>query len=408
MAKLTRRSWLLLGIASGLSSISLPLLAATKFLSGSIKVISSAKGKLQTRVLLSADSTIKYRYFTLDNPDRLVIDIDGITKNNALTSLTKKIPTNDGFIKRIRLGQKDTNTIRLVFDLKRPAKANVIHKDKQLQVDFTESDTLLTSSSLPNSTTSTISNDPLGELLNQRQNTHNEATIYTRKRRPVIVLDAGHGGKDPGAIGPRGTYEKTVALAFAHEVRKLLQQKGYTVHMTRTDDTFIPLAERRRKARSVKADLFISIHANAAENKTARGSDVFIWGAKANSERALKLSQAENQADYVDGLPNVGNKNVDMILTDLMRTQTENDSKRLGNQILKRFSQHNKLFQNQVGKADFVVLRSLDIPSVLVELAFISNPEEEKLLTSQSFRRKMSKAIADSVEFYLRNAILTQ
>lgn len=412
MAKITRRSLLLLGVGSGLTVLTTALWATPKLLSSNIQAITHKNNhRKQTRVTLTANAPIQYRYFTLANPDRLVIDINGMVKNSALMSLPQKVSASDRFMSRIRLGQKDAQTVRLVFDLKRPTQAHITTKGNQLQIDFSEyNKTIATSATLANANQTTQKNDPLEELLQKHQsrNQQSEATIHTRKRRPVIVLDAGHGGKDPGAIGPKGTYEKNIALTYAHEVRKLLEKKGYTVHMTRNNDTFIPLADRRRKARSVKADLFLSIHANASENKAARGSDVFIWGAKANSERALKLSQAENQADYVDGLPNVGNKNVDMILTDMMRTQTENDSTRLGNQILKRFSQHNELFQSKVGKADFVVLRSLDIPSVLIELAFISNPEEEKKLNNRTFRRNMSAAIADSVEDYLNNAVLSQ
>lgn len=401
MAILNRRALLAVGVGSALTALTTALWAAPKFLSSNI----TSSGNHRTRVSLQANGAIKYRYFTLSQPDRLVVDIDGMVQNNALMALANKVQPNDSFIARIRLGQKDAQTVRIVFDLKRPIQANITPSKNQLIIDLQEKsnnkNTLNTAAATSNNP------DELGSLIQQRQQQHVQATPQTPpKRRPVIMLDAGHGGKDPGAIGSTGLKEKDVALAFAHETKKLLEAKGYEVHMTRSNDTFIKLADRRRKARDVKADLFISIHANASEQSTVRGSDIFIWGAQANSERARKLAKAENDADYVDGMPSVGNKNVDMILTDMMRTQTATDSTRLGNQILRRFARYNKVSQIQVEKGDFVVLRSLDIPSILIELAFISNPQDEKLLADKAFRRNMSAAIADSVQQYLKHTIL--
>lgn len=413
MAKLNRRTLLIMGVGSALTALTTALWAAPKFLSGSI----TSSGERRTRIVLKADGELQYRYFTLAQPDRLVIDIDGMVQNSALTELAQKVQAADGFIARIRLGQKDAKTVRIVFDLKRPIQAHITRGQNSLIVDMTPSKQASNSITQTNSTTSNKrtpktpnqaidgGEDPLGELLRQRQQPQ---AVQKVKRRPVIVVDAGHGGKDPGAIGPSGIKEKDVALAYARDLKQLLQAKGYEVHMTRDDDRFIKLAERRRKARQVNADLFVSIHANASENPNIRGSDVFIWGAQANSERARKLVQAENDADYADGLPNVENKNVGMILTDMMLAQTETDSSRLGNQMLRRFANHGKVLQKTVDKGNFVVLRSLDVPSVLVELAFISNPEDEKLLASKTYRRNMTLAMSESIEHYLKNAILNQ
>lgn len=407
MAKLNRRALLALGLGGALTALTTALWAAPRLLSGSI----TPAGKRRTRITLNADSHFEYRYFTLSNPDRLVIDMDGIVQNNALTSLAEQVRNHDAFISRVRLGQKNANTARIVFDLKHPIHAQISRNKNSLTIDLTPKNNIAPPPNTANKAdtaahhTPAPADDPLNDLLQQRQAAHNPPAANPQ-RKPVIVLDAGHGGKDPGAIGPTGVKEKDIALAYARETKKLLERKGYTVHMTRDNDTFIKLAERRKKAREVKADLFISIHANASENPAARGSDVFIWSVHANSERARKLAQAENDADYADGIPNVGNKNVDMILTDMMRTQTEIDSARLGNQMLNRFAQYNKLLQTRVDKGDFVVLRSLDIPSVLVELAFISNPQDEKLLVDSTFRRNMSNAMAESVSHYLKNTVL--
>lgn len=412
MAKLiNRRALLALGTGSALTVLTTALWAAPKFLSGSI----TPTGNRRTRVILKANGEFKYRYFTLAKPDRLVIDIDGMVQNSALTSLAEKVQPADGFIARIRLGQKDAKTVRIVFDLKRPIQASIVRNGSSLQIDLTES----TGRNAVRATTSmaaqqnvvktTTNDDPLGEMLSNRRQSQNSSnnTNTVRKRRPIIMLDPGHGGKDPGAIGITGIKEKDITLAYARETKALLEAHGYQVYLTRNNDTFVKLGERRRKARAVKADLFISIHANASEINTARGSDVFVWGAHPNSERARKLALAENEADDVDGLPDVGNKNVNMVLTDMMRTQTENDSARLGNYILKRFARYSKLRQGNVDKADFVVLRSLDIPSILIELGFISNAQDEKLLMDRTFKRKMAASIADSVVQYLQNTVLS-
>ena len=216
---------------------------------------------------------------------------------------------------------------------------------------------------------------------------------------PVIVIDAGHGGKDPGAMGAGGLLEKVATLQAAIELRNRLEAKGYIVHLTRSTDIFIPLRERRQRAHKVNADLFISIHANASEVSTMRGADVFIWG-QANSERAKKLAREENNVDLIDGMSSVGNKDVDAILNDMMQTQTTADSMRVGNLILRHLGKTMKLRKNTVETADFVVLRSVDIPSVLIEMAFLSNPEDEKLLRTTTFHRNVATAIADAVHQY--------
>lgn len=405
MAKLNRRTVLAIGVGSALTALTTALWAAPKFLSGSIQSV----GTRRTRVILKSDGEFNYRYFTLTQPDRLVIDVDGMVQNQALMELAKKVPAADSFIARIRLGQKDANTVRIVFDLKRPIYAKIVRQQNHLLIDLSESKPMLVGqkphqSSDNNTLDKNKQEDTLGNFIEEKK----QAKI-TSSRRPVIVLDAGHGGKDPGAMSPRtGVKEKDIALSYARETKKLLEAKGYNVYMTRDDDTFIKLAERRRKAREVKADLFLSIHVNSSENHLVRGSDVFVWGARANSESARKLAQAENDADYVDGMPSVGNKDVDVILTDMMRTQTETDSSRLGNAMLQRFAYYGKVLQKNVDRGDFVVLRSLDIPSVLVELGFISNAEDEKLLLNKTHQHNMAVAMADSVEIYLKNTILNQ
>ncbi|MDO4434513.1 MAG: N-acetylmuramoyl-L-alanine amidase [Alysiella sp.] len=416
MAELNRRALLLTGVGGALTILTTALWAAPKLLSGSI---STTSGQRRTRVLLEANGELKYRYFTLTEPDRLVIDIDGMVQNSALTALAKQKPHADSFISRIRLGQKDKHTVRVVFDLKRPIKAQISrlpsvsgsHK-YSLVVDMVESNTSFPTqiNTTPNTPTTAASETVTPDARVNPTTPNKPQTVLSQSntRRPIIMLDPGHGGKDPGAIGASGLKEKDVVLDCAHHARQFLEAKGFEVHMTRNNDTFVALPERRQMARRVQADLFVSIHANAIDKSTPRGTDVFVWGANANSERARKLALAENEGNYADGIPDVGNPNVNVILTDMLRTQTSNDSTRLGNLMLKHFSRYNKLHTPTVDKADFLVLRSLDIPSVLVELAFLSNAEDEKLLANSVFRRNMAQAMANSIEIYLQNTTLIQ
>ena len=270
---------------------------------------------------------------------------------------------------------------------------------------------------------SAIGDDPLMDLLNSRQQQAQSAqppatppqTVQPTapeaqpsgnaktNRKPVIVLDAGHGGKDPGTTGVSGIQEKSVVLATALETKRQLQAKGYTVHMTRSGDNFIKLAERRAVAQRTKADLFISIHANASASPASQGVDVYVWG-KANSEQARQIALAENAADKIDGLPDVGNKNVNAIISDMMQAQTSTDSAKFGKLLLNQFGKFTKLRKGSVETADFVVLRSINVPSVLIELGFLSNPDEEKQLSNSNQRRRFAIAIADAVQQYWKTA----
>lgn len=415
-----RRKLLLLGMGGSLTLITGGLWAAPQLLSGSISSNqNTASGSRRTRVTVETDAPVKFRYFTLPDPDRLVIDIEGVIQNRALSTLARQIPSADSFIANIRIGQKDAQNVRLVFDLKQPVNAKVTALNasgslkNRLQIDLqplAQSGRAAPARAKPAAQAKAEDDDPLMAMLENRRKEAEAQPENTEKakKRPVVVIDAGHGGKDPGAIGPTGLKEKDVTLAVARDIKKRLAAKGVDVYMTRESDRFISLKNRRDLAHKVKADLFVSIHANASEDPDPRGADVFIWAAQPNSERARKLQKAENEADDVAGLPSVGNKNVDMILTDMMRTQTGHDSARLGRLMLKNIAKHNKLRSSTVDKADFVVLRSVDIPSVLVELAFLSNPADEKLLASNTFRSQMGTAISDSITQYLKNAVLNQ
>lgn len=405
--KLKRRALLVLTAGTLIHRFAFTASSDPKTLS--TRIDSSAN---QTRLTLEFDQNIKFRYFTLNNPDRLVIDLQGLRQSQSLAELSHKLSRNDAFVRNVRLGQKSNDTVRMVLDLKQNGNARVValkpagRQQHRIQIDIGTA----SANNNPRGSANANNDDPLRDIIAQnqrRQPAHTpQPTARTDKNRtPVIVLDAGHGGKDPGATGPNGTKEKDVALATTLELRQQLQAKGYIVHLTRSGDQYIPLRERRQKARQVQADLFISIHANTNEVVTLRGADVYIWG-QANSERVRKLAQAENDADLVDGVAATGNKDVDSILSDMMQSQTTADSTRLGNLMLRQMGKNAMLHKRTVEQGNFVVLRSLDIPSVLVEMAFLSNPQDEKMLNSSQFRRQMASNIADAVQMYLRHATL--
>ena len=408
MKKLTRRrmmAWLsasLLGPLAYAANIAAQVTAAQ---------VQNERGR--TRIFIDTNHKIAYRYFTLANPHRLVIDLDGIHQNLPLTRLAQQIDKQHPLIKNIRIGQQNAKTLRLVIDLKQPAKVVVTAtpldqgNQQRIYIELVGSGSNTESSAqndnLPHE-------DAIGSLIQQQTPSSAQKQpapqANRRTRKPVIMLDPGHGGVDPGAIGPGGVKEKDVAFAVALAAQSQLKAKGYIVHMTRTTDVKIPLLARRQKARQVNADLFISIHANSAEGApTARGADVYIWG-HANSERVRRLAKSENDADLVDGLPSVGNKDVDTILSDMMQSQTTADSTRLGNLILRNISGKVKLHRSQVDTANFLVLRSLDIPSVLLEMGFISNPQDEKLLSSANYQRSIAAGIAQAVEQYMKHVTL--
>lgn len=425
MADIGRRRLLMWSAGGLLLSFSGSLFAATDILSAKL---SSGKGR--SRLAIETAGRVRYRYFMLDTPNRLVVDIEDIAPNKVLSSLAGQVRANDPLIASIRIGKKDERTVRLVADLRGKAQVAVSNSplaDGQkhlLQVELTAPNAAAPAPAVAPAAAAVpaAADDPIGDLAQKHSRKATPAAQDkakerdsvapaapaepapakpVSKRRPIIMLDPGHGGKDTGAIGPNGVREKDVVLAVAKETQKLLEAQGYRVFLTRNDDQFIQLRDRRQKARQAKADLFVSIHTNSALSKAASGIDVFMWG-QANSEAVRKLAEKENDADLVDGLPQNRNKEVNVVLTDMLQSQTANDSRRLGNLVLGQLGRRHRLHQGRVEQANFVVLRSLDIPSILVELAFVSNPTEEKLLSETAFRRKMAAGISEGVSMYLK------
>ena len=383
-----------------------------------------------TRMTLESTTPIQFKYFQLKNPDRLVIDIQGSATNQFLRELSNKVLPLDPYIASVRVGQFNPETIRIVMDLKTTVNpqvftlAPVANFKNRLVVDLYPTATVAIEQE---------KNDPLMALLqdyshgkvNSDGTTRPQATVPTPpvktkppavpgtpnklNRQPVIMIDPGHGGEDPGAIGPSGLREKDVVLAIGREVKKILDSYGYKTYMTRNEDIFIPLGVRVAKARKLRADLFISIHADAFTNPSARGTGVYALNPKGATSAAAKyLAQTQNAADSIGGVNYSSDKNVNNTLFDLTQTATINDSLKLGKDVLNQLAKINNLHKGSVDQANFAVLKAPDIPSILVETAFISNPTEERLLSGSDFRKKVANSIANGIKVYLSTAVLAR
>ena len=388
-----------------------------------------------TRVTLESKQPLKHNGFVLKNPDRLVLDVEA-DLDDTLASLPGKVATDDPYIKLVRISKFKTNTVRLVFDLKAEAKPNIFVTPPvgdygyRLVMDLNPTvapDPLMLllgkdgqggdSSTTPEQSKS----EPAKEVDTQAKDwvppLSNGAPSSSKKTAPVkmrpdshrlvtIVIDAGHGGEDPGARGASGSYEKNITLAIALTLKsKLDNEPNMRAVLTREGDYFIPLGQRVEKARRVQADLFVSIHADAFIRPDARGSSVFAVSERgATSTAARWLAKQENAADLIGG---VSLKQKDPYLArtllDLSQTATINDSLRLGKAVLREMGSIGTLHRGMVEQAGFAVLKAPDIPSILVETAFISNPEEEARLTDANYQAKLADGIVAGIRRYLSN-----
>jgi N-acetylmuramoyl-L-alanine amidase len=358
-----------------------------------------------TRVTIEHDQPIRYTHMLVKDPGRLVVDLEGVEFNSVLQSLPGKVLESDPNIKLIRAGRNKPGVVRLVIELKGEVKPQVFtlkpvgEYGHRLVLDLYPA----------------VEVDPLMALLEK-----SEAKIESRPsssgkptdkaaekpdiaRMVTIVLDPGHGGEDPGAIGRGGSREKDVTLSIARRLKeKIDAQPNMRSLLTRDGDFFIPLGQRVGKARKVQADLFVSLHADAFVKTTARGSSVFVLSENgASSSAARWLANKENAADLIGGV-NIGVKDANLARTllDLSQTATLNDSLKLGKAVLGEIGGINSLHKGHVEQAGFAVLKAPDIPSILVETAFISNPDEEKRLTDEAYQDKMAEALLRGIKGY--------
>jgi N-acetylmuramoyl-L-alanine amidase len=366
-----------------------------------------------SRVILESPAPIEHALLVLKNPDRLVLDLPGTELTSELAQLPNRVQPADPYISGIRVGKKAPTVVRVVLDLKSEVKADVFALRP-----FAEFGHRLVLDVYPLTPI-----DPLMALLEGERVKESAAPVRppesqgpSRERPPVprpdagpkprritIAIDPGHGGEDPGAVGRRGTYEKNVALAIGRKLKTLVDaEPNMRAMLTRDDDYFVPLADRVQKARRVQADLFISIHADAFREPNARGSSVFALSESGATSAAAKwLAQKENSADLIGGVDlDRRDPMLARMLLDLSQTAQINDSLKVGRQVLEGIGTHNALHKATVEQAGFAVLKAPDIPSILVETAFISNPDEELKLRSEHHQQKFAGSIRDGVARY--------
>ena len=356
-----------------------------------------------TRITLEAAQPVAHKYFTLSNPDRLVIDLEGVQAGAALDALAAQLGADDPYISAIRVGLNRPGVMRVVLDLKGPAKPSVFQLPAlgqyghRLVVDL-----------YPAQPDATAANPAVAQPVTAQPS--RPAAVPQYARLITVAIDAGHGGEDPGAIGAKGSYEKNITLAVARKLKeKIDAQENMRAVLIRDGDYFVPLAQRVTKARAVKADLFLSIHADAFIKPHARGSSVFALSENgATSVAARWLAKKENEADLVGGV-NIDVKDpfLKRTLIDLSQTATINDSLKLGHAVLKEIGGINTLHKPHVEQAGFAVLKAPDIPSILIETAFISNPEEERRLNDPGYQERLVDAIVVGVKNYFNTHPLT-
>ncbi len=392
-----------------------------------------------TRLTLESDAPITHNLFTIKNPERLVLDLENVELNSSLDSLSEKIAASDPYIKQVRVGHFKPGVMRIVLDLKTevkpqifalkpvgdyghrlvldiypaqpvdPLMALVLKSESKLglQVDKTAPPQKAHETSAP---AETAARETPGQT--RSEDTRTAESKQEKKQKPevarliTIAIDPGHGGEDPGARGRGGTREKNVTLSIARKVKaRLDQEPNMRSMLTRDSDYFIELRERVRKAQKIRADLFISIHADAYIKPHARGSSVFALSERgATSAAARWLANKENESDLIGGVNlDVRDPYLKQTLFDLAQTATINDSVKLGNAVLSELGSVNALHRHSVEQAGFAVLKAPDIPSILVETAFISNPEEEKRLKDESYQDKVADAIVGGIKRYFSN-----
>ncbi len=404
-----------------------------------------------TRVTIESDQALKAQHLLVPDPPRLVVDIDGLELNAALRELVGKVRADDPYIAGVRVGQFMPRVVRLVVDLKQPVRPQQFALDPvaaykhRLVFDLYpthEHDPLLALIREKEAAEKQAARDvrdalgefiarvdkavlpprpapPLAEVL-ALGGAAASAPVQTRAPPPptpmpsaaemqridrliIVAIDPGHGGEDPGAIGPTGLREKDVVLAVSLQLRdKLNALPNMRVMMTRDADYFVPLYERVRKARRVQADLFVSIHADAFMRPEARGASVFALSQSGASSAAARwMAQRENAADLVGGVNvSVRDEQVLRAMLDMSTAAQIKDSLKLGKEMLHPLGRVGKLHKTYVEQAGFAVLKAPDVPSILVETAFISNPEEEALLRDAAYQAELVDALVTGIRRY--------
>jgi N-acetylmuramoyl-L-alanine amidase len=400
--------------------------AAQWFVAGRADAATVASARLwpaqeYTRLILDAPVPVAHQLLVMKNPDRLVLDLEGVELNSELGHLPQRVLPGDPYIQAIRVAMYRPGVLRVVLELKSEVNPQLFalkpvgeygHRVVLDLYPLTPLDPLMALLEMER-------NERLREPASAGPPADKPVEAKDRalgrsasRRRIVVVIDPGHGGEDPGAIGRRGTYEKNVTLAIARKLKALLDDEpGMRSMLTRDDDYFVPLGVRVQKARRVQADLFISIHADAFTTPTARGSSVFALSEHgATSAAARRLAQRENEADLIGG---VNLNAMEPILArtwlDMSQTAQISDSLRVGRSVLDGIGAVNTLHKASVEQAGFAVLKAPEIPSILVETAFISNPDEELKLRDEGHQRRFAAAMRSGIkQYFARNPPLAR
>ena len=385
-----------------------------------------------TRVTFESTKPVRHQFFFVTDPDRLVVDLEDVDFNDELKGLAAKVRADDPYIQQLRVARNRPGVVRIVFDLKTAVKPYVFplapagEYKHRLVLDIyplAPKDPLLALLRPPDPIAE-MAHAPLAEAAKETQPAKPDLPVVKlepskelakalEKEKPkapkmsrlvIVAIDAGHGGEDPGAKGRAGTREKNVTLAIARRLKAQIDQEpGMRAVLVRDGDYFIALAQRVEKARRLQADLLVSVHADAFVQPHARGSSVFALSERgATSAAARWLAKRENESDMIGGV-NLGVKDpvLARTLLDLSQTATINDSLKLGRAVLLEMGEVNQLHKSSVEQAGFAVLKAPDIPSILVETAFISNPEEEKRLKDSAYQDKIASAVLGGIKRYL-------
>ena len=395
-----------------------------------------------TRLTIEATSEINQKITILKNPDRLVLDLEGIDLNANIKALSTAISPSDPYIQQVRVANFKPGTVRVVIDLKvevnpkiftlQPAGqykhrlvldvyplkdplSNILNNadmgnPESIEIPLAKINQVETAKPVESTapliqTTETVKTieQTLSAAPAEDTPIRNKPANKNGARLITIAIDAGHGGEDPGAKGANGSREKDITLAIAKKLKQQVDaEPNMRAILTRDSDFFIPLHGRVVKARNMQADLFISIHADAFVRPEARGSSVFALSEKgATSASARYLAKKENESDLIGGVSlDTKDMNLARTLLDLSQTATINDSLKLGKFVLSKVGEVNTLHKGSVEQAGFAVLKSSDIPSILVETAFISNPDEERRLNDDAYQEKLTAAILAGVKKY--------
>ena len=369
-----------------------------------------------TRVIVESPVPIAHEVVTLRDPNRVILELKAAELTSDLAQLPLRVQQTDPYIAAIRFGTRPPDVLRIVFELKTETRPQLFalqpvaefgHRvvlDLYPLVPFDPLMAFLEERAAAEAKPSMASPPAPSPLPSTRAPTAKpEPRVASARRRITIAIDPGHGGEDPGAIGRRGTYEKNVTLAIGKKLKRLIDaDPGMRAMLTRDDDYFVPLATRVHKARRVEADLFVSIHADAFREERARGSSVFALSERGATSTAAKwLAQKENAADLIGGV-NINSRDPTLARTllDLSQTAQISDSLKVGRHMLDSIGSINALHKAAVEQAGFAVLKAPDIPSILVETAFISNPEEELKLRNERHQAKFAESMSDAIRRY--------